>query len=56
MNLYIKLLRQYIQDEEAVNVYNSIKNKTYFDRKKEFEDKIKILDKLMTNYFYLNQV
>ena len=46
MNLYIKLLRQYIQDEEAVNVYNSIKNKTYFDRKKEFEDKIKILDNL----------
>lgn len=55
-SLYIKLLRQYIEDEEAKNVYNSIKDKAHFDRKKEFEEKIKILDKLMTNYFYLNQV
>ena len=58
--LYLKSLIQYVTDEESQNVYNQIdlvENKPKaLERAKELEKKIDILQKLITNYFYLNQV
>lgn len=58
--IYLKSLIQYVTDEESQNVYNQIdlvENKTKaIERAKELEKKIDILQKLITNYFYLNQV
>lgn len=59
-NLYIKSLIQYVADEESQNVYYQIdlnENKPRaLERVKELKGKIDILQKLITNYFYLNQV
>lgn len=55
-DLYLKQIRQYIDDEESQNVYNKIKDKNYFERKLAFNEKMKMLDSLITSYFYLNQV
>ena len=58
--LYLKGLIQYVTDEESQNVYNQtdlVENKPKaLERAKELEMKIDILQKLITNYFYLNQV
>jgi hypothetical protein len=58
--LYLKSIIQYVSDEESQNVYNQIdlvENKPKaLERAKELEKKIDILQKLITNYFYLNQV
>jgi len=59
-DLYIKTLRQYVSDEESQNVYyqEDVGNnkKRANERFKELHEKIDILEKLITNYFYLNQV
>lgn len=59
-DLYIKTLRQYILDEESQNVdyQEDLRNnkKRANERFKELHKKIDILEKLITNYFYLNQV
>jgi hypothetical protein len=59
-NIYLKSLIQYVTDEESQNVYNQmdlVENKPKaLERAKELERKIDILQKLITNYFYLNQV
>lgn len=58
--MYIKTLRQYVSDEESQNVYyqEDLGNnkKRANERFKELHEKIDILEKLITNYFYLNQV
>ena len=58
--LYLKSLIQYVTDEESQNVYyqmDLVENKPKAsERTKELEKKIDILQKLITNYFYLNQV
>lgn len=58
--IYLKSLIQYVTDEESQNVYNQIdlvENKPKaLERAKELEKKIDILQKLITNYFYLYQV
>lgn len=58
--IYLKSLIQYVTDEESQNVYNQmdlVENKPKaLERAKELERKIDILQKLITNYFYLNQV
>ena len=59
-NLYIKLITQYVSDEESKNVYyqmDLVENKPKaLKRAKELKGKIDILQKLITNYFYLSQV
>ncbi len=59
-DLYIKTLIQYVSDEESQNVdyqedrrYNK---KRATERAQKLQEKINILEKLITNYFYLNQV
>jgi hypothetical protein len=58
--LYIKSLIQFVEDEESKNVYNEmdlVDNKPKaIERAKRLKGKIDILEKLITNYFYLNQV
>jgi hypothetical protein len=58
--LYIKSLIQYVEDEESQNVYyqeDLISNKPKaIERAKRLKEKIDIIQKLITNYFYLNQV
>ncbi len=58
--IYLKSLIQYVSDEESQNVYyqmDLVENKPRaLKRVKELEKKIDILQKLITNYFYLNQV
>lgn len=58
--LYIQSLTQYVADEESQNSYNqddSIDGKgKNSKRAKQLQEKINILQKLITNYFYLNQV
>lgn len=59
-DLYIKMLVQYVEDEESQNVdyqqdlLNS-KQKAC-ERAKKLQEKIDVLQKLTTNFFYLNQV
>lgn len=58
--LYIKSLIQYVEDEERQNGYyqeDIISNKPKaIERVKKLKEKIDIIQKLITNYFYLNQV
>ena len=58
--LYIKLLKQYVADEESKNVdyqIDLVENKPKaIERVKKLQEKIDVLEKLITNYFYLNQV
>jgi hypothetical protein len=58
--LYIKSFIQYVADEESQNVYyqmDLVENKPKaIERAKKLKAKIDILEKLITNYFYLNQV
>lgn len=58
--LYIKSLVQYVADEESQNVYyqmDLVENKPKaIERAKKLKEKIDIIQKLITNYFYLNQV
>lgn len=59
-DLYIKAVMQYVADEESQNSYNEEdridgKGKNS-KRAKQLQEKINILQKLITNYFYLNQV
>ncbi|WP_144215600.1 hypothetical protein [Flavobacterium anhuiense] len=58
--LYIKTIMQFVEDEESQNVYYQedlhVNRKKANERAKELKDKINILEKLITNYFYLNQV
>ena len=58
--LYIKSLIQFVEDVESTNVYNKmdlVDNKPkVIERTKRLKGKIDILEKLITNYFYLNQV
>lgn len=59
-DLYIKSLIQYVADEESQNSYNEddriVGNGKNTKRAKELQKRIDILQKLITNYFYLNQV
>jgi hypothetical protein len=59
-DLYIKTLIQYVADEESHNVdYQEdlrSNKKRANKRAKQLQEKINILQKLITNYFYLNQV
>lgn len=59
-DLYIKTVIQYVADEESQNVYYQedliSDKKRANERVKQLQDKINILQKLITNYFYLNQV
>jgi hypothetical protein len=59
-DLYIKTVIQYVADEESQNVYyqEDLMNdkKRANERVKQLQDKINSLQKLITNYFYLNQV
>jgi len=58
--LYIQSLIQYVADEESQNSYNEEDriegNGKNTRRAKELQKRIDILQKLITNYFYLNQV
>ncbi len=58
--LYLKLLRQYVSDEESKNIEYQIDlvgNKPRaIERQRKLREKINILEKLITNYFYLNQL
>lgn len=58
--LYIKLLEQYVADEESKNTdyqIDLVNNKPKaIKRVKKLQEKIDVLEKLITNYFYLNQV
>lgn len=50
---YLKSLIQYIEDEEGRNIENEIEAKR---RAEKLEKKIDVIQRLATNYFYLNQV
>lgn len=58
--LYIKAITQYVADEESQNVYYQedlhSNRKKADERVRSLQERIKVLDKLITNYFYLNQV
>ncbi|KFF18459.1 hypothetical protein [Flavobacterium hydatis] len=57
--LYIQSLTQYVADEESQDPYqdNSTDGKQKSaERAKRLQEKIDILQKLITNYFYLNEV
>jgi hypothetical protein len=58
--LFIESLIQYLNDEESKNVYNFedlVSNKAKANsRRKQFQEQINVLEKLITNYFYLNQI
>lgn len=58
--LYIQSLTQYVADEESQNIYNQDNstdgNRKNNERAKRLQEKIDILQKLITNYFYLNEV
>jgi hypothetical protein len=53
---YIKSLMQYIEDEESQNIESQINKKEAKERIKIFEQKLDLIQRLATNYFYLNQV
>lgn len=59
-DLYIKALIQYVADEESQDPYNQDDARDGkgegSKRGKRLQEKIDILEKLITNYFYLNQV
>ncbi|KIO53724.1 hypothetical protein [Flavobacterium hibernum] len=59
-DLYIKSLMQYVSDEESQNPYNQEDSRDSKEkgskRAKQLQEKINVLQKLITNYFYLNQV
>jgi len=59
-DLYIKALMQYVSDEESQDPYNQDDPRDGkgegSERGKRLQEKIDILEKLITNYFYLNQV
>jgi len=58
--LYIQTLLQYVADEESQNGYYQedlrSNKKRANERTKQLQEKIDILQKLITDYFYLNQV
>jgi len=53
---YLEALKQYILDEESINVENKIDKLEAEKRMEKFHQKIATIEKLTTNYFYLNQV
>jgi len=53
---YLEGLKQYILDEESINIENKIDKLEAKNRMEKFHQKIASIEKLTTNYFYLNQV
>ena len=53
---YIDSLQKYVAGKEENNVYNKMDEKEGKERAKYFEKKIAILQRLITNYYYLDQL